>query len=413
MPATKHEIASSLDAQRLRDQLQRLKGELMRSSRTHEDEQDRIQADADARVAALQLELAAARQAAEGLQSQLHSAQAAASEHAEAARAAEAQGAAVKQQLGDARTANGDVTAHTAEALAAEVEEVRRELETLRSEHAAVLASLGTTETLAAERQQQLESRLRDTEQQLTAAKAELAGALERDNQRTSDMQAEAAGMASRLHKADAAAQAAREELAAERAAHVKAENELSRVQHSTAQQADMKGLEADLAQALADVEGFEELHDATVAEIAGLQSELQARTEQAELAARDVSELQSALDEVTAKCQAVGKQSDELRAHVQQQERVVSAAQAEADRLRRQLESAEAAVAERDVFWQAELAAATAAHEQTACELRQRASELLASTSTSSNSQTYAFGRFGSCSDLSPLKSHIVVCPE
>ena len=224
------------ETQRLRDQLQRLKGELMRTSRAHEEEQARAEAHADARVAAVGRELSALRQAAQATQSELAHAQAEAAAHSKAATAAEAQMSLLRAQLDSASpTENGDVGghadhaettarhAHAHEALAAEAEQLRRELDMLRTEHAAVVASLGTTERLARERQQELSSRLRDSEARCADLQAGSLDGQQAHERELADLRRKASAFVQRVKHADAAAEAARAELSAERAAHAAA----------------------------------------------------------------------------------------------------------------------------------------------------------------------------------------------
>ena len=442
------------ETQRLRDQLQRLKGELMRTGRAHEEELTRAEAEAGSRVAALERELSAARRAAQAVQSELTHAQAEAADRQEAGSAAEAQTTELRAQLDNAvPTENGDVSGHTHhaedathqthahKALAAEAQQLRRELDTLRTEHAAVVASLGTTERLAREKQQEFLVHLRDSEARCAELQTGLDNSEQGKEAQLVDLTREASALAQRLQHAEATAQAARAELDAERVMHASAAEELARLRQATAQQdqvqrlqveldralADLEGfgelhdatvaevddlrtqleartaaseaaaqqsaelqrLQLELDRALADLEGFGELHDATVAEVHDLRAQLGARTAEAESAAQELSQLRSASATSSARRGAADRELAELRAQAERHQQAAAVAEAELSRLQEQLEATDAALAERDAFWQAELASARAANEQVVRELRQRASELEAEFAASSHSQS------------------------
>ena len=441
--------AANQETQRLRDQLQRLKGELMRTSRAHEEEQARTEADADARVVAAESQLSAERQAAQALKSELRRAQTEAAERAEAATAAQAQVALLRMQLDNAsETANGDITGHgraeepvhpkrAYEALAADAEQLRRELDTLRTEHAAVIAGSGTAERSSRENQQALEARLRDSEAQCAEFQMALVKSQQSHSAHLAELRQEASALAQQVQQAEASAREARVQLEAERAPHGTAAEEVARLRQAPAQQDEAQRLQVELNRALADVEGFEELHDATVAELADLRSQLKAQTAEAQSAAREHSEvhrLQVELDRALADLEGFGELHDatvaevadlraqlegrtaeaeltarkvtdlqaavahssghqteltDLRALSERQGQAAGAAKKEIRRVQQQLKAAEAALAARDAFWQAEMAAARTAHEQMARELRQRASELEARLAASSQSQT------------------------
>jgi len=304
--AMKESPSADLEAQRLRDQLQRLKGELMRTSRAHEEEQVRAEAEADARVAALQRELSAAQQAAQAMRSELTHAQTDAAVCNEAATAAEAQVSLLRAQLDKASpTSNGDVSAHAHhpattdhqthahEALETEAEELRRELDTLRTEHAAVVASLGTTERLAREKQQELVARLRDSEARCAELQAGSQDGQQGHERQLADLTRKTSALAQRMRHAEAAAQSDRAELDAERAAHAAAAEELARLRQAPVQQDQVQRLQLELDRALADLEGFGELHDATVAEVTDLRAQLDARPAQADTAPQQSAEVQ------------------------------------------------------------------------------------------------------------------------
>ena len=461
------------ETQRLRDQLQRLKGELMRTSRAHEEEQTRAEAEAEARIAALEAELSAARQAAQAVKSELSRAQ-----------------------------ANGDIGCHAYhageapqvrpadEGLAAEAEQLRRELQMLRTEHAAIVAGRGSTEGLARDKQHELETRVRDAEAQCAESRTEVQNSRRVHEELQAQLRLESSALAQQVQQAEAATQAALEKLNAERGAHAKATEKLEHLRQTPAQQEQMQGLQEELDRARADVEGFEELHDATVAEVADLRAQLEnraaaeepaqrenlelqrlqeeldraradvegfeelhdatvaevadlrtqleartigaqaaaqqqlklqeeldraradvegfeelhdatvaevadlraqldAQIAQTESAARDMSELRAQITTSSAQRGTADEEVAALRADAARHQQAASAGQQAISRLQQQLEAAEAALAGRDAFWQAELAAARVAHERMVGELQQRVAELEASLAASSNSQT------------------------
>ena len=352
-PAVKESPSADGEMQRLRDQLQRLKGELMRTSRAHEEEQARAESQADARVAALQTELSAARQAAQAMQSELARAQAEAAVRDDAATAAEAQASLLRAQLESAKpTSNGDVSGHAHhvelagrqthahEAQAAEAEQLRRELDTLRTEHAAVVASLGTTERLAREKQQELAARLRDSEARCAELQAGSQDGQQGHERQLAEMTRKTSALAQRMRHAEAAARSVRAELDAERAAHAAAAEELARLRQAPAQQDQAQRLQVELDRAVADLEGFGELHDATVAEVAELRAQLDARPAQADTAPQqsaEVQRLQLELDRAVADLEGFGELHDATVAEVADLRAQLEARTAEAETAARQ----------------------------------------------------------------------------
>jgi len=336
------------ETQRLRDQLQRLKGELMRTSRAHEEEQARAEAEADARVAAMERDLSAAQQAALAMQSGLAHAQAEAAKRNDAAIAAEAQVSVLRAQLDRASpTSNGDVSGHAHhaeatgrdthahEAQAAEAEQLRRELETLRTEHAAVIASLGTTTRLAREKQQELVARLRDSEARWAELQAGSQDGQQGHERQLADQTRKTSALAQRMRHAEATAQSARAELDVERAAHTAAAEELARLRQAPAQQDQVQRLQLELDRAVADLEGFGELHDATVAEVADLRAQLDARPPQADSApqqSEEVQRLQLELDKAVADLEGFGELRDATVAEVADLRTQLEARTAEAE---------------------------------------------------------------------------------
>lgn len=440
--------AQAVESARLREELQRLKVKLMQTSTAHEEEQDRIEAAADARIAALESELYTAMAQCKHTEGQMASSEARFDQQSAAAleeaslRSVELhqQVATLQQTVSVAQTESRAAATSAREeilhqsrvaierqlqleqanaALAVDIAAVQRDLRASRlaesaaqaqqealdsellDERAAHEGTLQELEMLQAaghqpDHESMQSSAVTDLQLRLDQAQAELEH-MRIEAQRVSEnstqqhLAAEKAAEATRAEGREAAMA-----LTAEQAQHEATQEVVKHLRGAQASSDDSAQLQATLEAIRRELAAATDVAEAEAAECERLRGVLEMSEAQAERAYAEAAEIQQVLDSAKADGGKMQQKIQELEGEVEKRIRAGEEVSEASSRAQQDIEAAETALAERDVFWQRELAAAANEHVEGVRQLQQHVTSLEASAAASSDG----------------LRCTIVLCP-